>query len=120
VEVAIVYFVILAAAFFFLIVRPQRRRVTLHRAFIATLDVGDEVITNGGIFGTIVGLDPDRVDLQIASGVVITVAKQALAQAAYEVPAELGDTPHNDAPAIEATDATDADDTETPDREGGA
>jgi len=97
VEVAIVYFVILAAAFFFLIVRPQRRRVTLHRAFIATLDVGDEVITNGGIFGMIVGLDPDRVDLQIASGVVITVAKQALAQAAYEVPTEPGDDPEIEA-----------------------
>jgi preprotein translocase subunit YajC len=86
VEVAIVYFVILAAAFFFLIVRPQRRRVTLHRAFIATLEVGDEVITNGGIFGTIVALDVDRVDLQVSSGVVITVAKQALAQAAYAAP----------------------------------
>jgi preprotein translocase subunit YajC len=54
--VAIVYFVILAVAFFFLIVLPQRRRVAAHRAFVASLAVGDEVITNGGIFGTIVGL----------------------------------------------------------------
>jgi preprotein translocase subunit YajC len=83
VSVAIVYFVILAGAFFFLIVLPQRRRVTAHRAFVASLAVGDEVITNGGIFGTIVGLEPDRVELEVASGVVMTVAKQALAQAAY-------------------------------------
>jgi preprotein translocase subunit YajC len=104
VEVAIVYFVILAAAFFFLIVRPQRRRVTLHRAFIATLDVGDEVITNGGIFGTIVGLEADRVDLQIASGVVITVAKQALAQAAYDAPEIEAEAEVEAAPEIEAGD----------------
>jgi preprotein translocase subunit YajC len=83
--VAIVYFVILAVAFFFLIVLPQRRRVAAHRAFVASLAVGDEVITNGGIFGTIVGLEPDRVELEVASGVVLTVAKQALAQAAYHV-----------------------------------
>lgn len=84
-SVAIVYFVILAVAFFFLIVLPQRRRVAAHRAFVASLAVGDEVITNGGIFGTIVGLEPDRVELEVASGVVLTVAKQALAQAAYHV-----------------------------------
>jgi preprotein translocase subunit YajC len=83
--VAIVYFVILAVAFFFLIVLPQRRRVAAHRAFVASLAVGDEVITNGGIFGTIVGLEPARVELEVASGVVLTVAKQALAQAAYHV-----------------------------------
>jgi preprotein translocase subunit YajC len=86
VSVAIVYFVILAVAFFFLIVLPQRRRVAAHRVFVASLAVGDEVITNGGIFGTVVGLEPDRVDLEVAPGVVLTVAKQALAQAAYTAP----------------------------------
>jgi preprotein translocase subunit YajC len=93
VSVAIVYFVILAVAFFFLIVLPQRRRVAAHRAFVASLAVGDEVITNGGIFGTIVGLESDRVELEVASGVVMTVAKQALAQAAYRVADEDEDDP---------------------------
>ena len=78
-EVALVYFLILAGAFFFLIVRPQRRRVTGHRAFVASIAVGDEVITNGGIFGTVTQIGEDRVELQVAPGVVITVATAALA-----------------------------------------
>jgi preprotein translocase subunit YajC len=88
VSVAIVYFVLLAVAFFFLIVRPQRRRVTAHRAFVSTLSVGDEVITTGGIFGTVVELEADRAVLEVSPGVPLTVAIQALAQAAYPVPAE--------------------------------
>lgn len=84
--IVVVYFVILAVAFFFLIVLPQRRRNQALNAFIASLEVGDEVITNGGIFGTIVAMESDRVELQIASGVVITVAKRALSQPAYPVP----------------------------------
>jgi preprotein translocase subunit YajC len=84
--IVVVYFVILAVAFFFLIVLPQRRRNQALNAFVASLDVGDEVITSGGIFGTIIAMESDRVELQIASGVVITVAKRALAQPAYPAP----------------------------------
>jgi len=79
--IVIVYFLILAVAFFFLVVMPQRRRNQALNAFIASVQVGDEIITAGGIFGTVVAMDGDTVDLQIAPGVVITVAKRALAQA---------------------------------------
>ena len=85
-EVALLYFVILALAFFFLIVRPQRRRVTTHRAFVSALELGDEVVTTGGIFGVIRALDGDRVSLEIAPATVVTVARAAIAQPAY--PAE--------------------------------
>lgn len=75
------YFAVIALAFFLLIVRPQRRRLAAHRALVAALDVGDEVVTTGGIFGTIRGIDDDRVDLEVAPGVAITVARAAIAQA---------------------------------------
>jgi preprotein translocase subunit YajC len=84
-EVALVYFAIIALAFFVLIVRPQRRRLAAHRAFITKLVVGDNVVTTGGIFGTVRGLDDDRVDLEISPGVVIAVARAAVAQAANAV-----------------------------------
>ena len=84
--IVVVYFVILAVAFFFLIVLPQRRRSQAVNTFVASLDVGDQVITSGGIFGTIISMGSDRVELQIASGVVITVAKRALAQPAHAAP----------------------------------
>ena len=79
-EIALIYFAVLAVAFFFLIVRPQRRRAQAHRQFVATLQVGDEVMTTGGILGTVRSLDDDLVDLEIAPGTVIRVARMAVTQ----------------------------------------
>jgi preprotein translocase subunit YajC len=75
-----IYLVLLVAAFFFLIVRPQRRQQAVRRQLLATVGVGDEVITNGGIFGTVVDLDAETLELEIADGVVIKVARAAIAQ----------------------------------------
>jgi preprotein translocase subunit YajC len=80
--VIILYFVVIAAAFFLLIVLPQRRRATAHRALVEGLDVGDEVVTIGGIFGTIRAIDGDRIDLEVSPGVVVIVARNAIAQMA--------------------------------------
>jgi preprotein translocase subunit YajC len=87
-EIALIYFAVLALAFFLLMVRPQRRRAAAHRDFVASLSVGDEVITSGGIFGTIRGLTDDTAELEIASGTVLRIARIAIAQpaAAFTVP----------------------------------
>jgi preprotein translocase subunit YajC len=79
-EIALIYFAVLAVAFFLLIVRPQRRRAQAHRQFVATLEVGDEVMTTGGILGTIRSLDDELVDLEVAPGTVIRVARMAVTQ----------------------------------------
>jgi len=81
----VVYLVILVAAFFFLVVRPQRRQMASHRALVASLDVGDEIITTGGILGTIQTLEDDVVELQVAPGVVLRIARAAIAR---KVPAD--------------------------------
>lgn len=78
--VALLYLGILVAAFLLLIVRPQRRQMAAHRALVASLKVGDEVVTSGGIYGTILGLDDGTLDLEVASGVVLRVARGAIAQ----------------------------------------
>jgi len=78
--VILAYFAVIALAFFLLIVRPQRRRLSAHRALVEALTVGDEVVTTGGIFGTIRGIDDDRIELEVATGVTITVARAAIAQ----------------------------------------
>ena len=91
-EVALVYFALLALAFFFLIVRPQRRRVTQHRAFVSALTLGDDVVTTGGIYGTVRALRGEAVELEVAPGIVITVARAAVAQRAYpDTGTETGD-----------------------------
>ena len=82
-EIALVYFALLALAFFFLIVRPQRRRVTQHRAFVTAVELGDDVVTTGGIYGTIRALRGEAVELEVAPGIVITVARAAVAQRVF-------------------------------------
>jgi preprotein translocase subunit YajC len=86
--VAILYFVVLAAAFFLLIVRPQRRRAAAHNALVQAVETGDEVITTGGIFGVVREVGEETVDLEVSPGVVLHLARQAIAQ---RVPEDLAD-----------------------------
>ena len=115
-EIALIYFAVMALAFFLLMVRPQRRRAAAHRQFVAALSVGDEVITSGGIFGTIRGLGDDLVDLEIAPGTVLRIARIAIAQPATAFIAAPADPaleaaptdPEDPADSSEAADAADA------------
>jgi preprotein translocase subunit YajC len=76
----VIYLVLLVAAFFFLVVRPQRRQMASHRALVASLEVGDEVVTTGGILGTVQALDDEVIDLAVAPTVVLRVARGAVAR----------------------------------------
>jgi preprotein translocase subunit YajC len=87
--IVIVYLVVLVALFFVLIVRPQRRQAAAHRALVQSIEVGTEVITSGGIFGTVRALDGEVLELEVAKGIVVKVARGAIAQRA-PVPSEHG------------------------------
>ena len=78
--VALLYLGSSSRAFLLLIVRPQRRQMAAHRALVASLQVGDEVITSGGIYGTIRGMDDGTVDLEVAPGIVLTLAAGRVGQ----------------------------------------
>ena len=54
-------FVAIGAIFYFLIIRPQRQQQKQHEAMVAGLNRGDEVVTLGGVIGTIVHVADDRV-----------------------------------------------------------
>ena len=62
------FYGILAAAFWFLFVRPQRKRQSAAREVQASLEVGAEVRTIGGIHGRIVEADETSVVLELESG----------------------------------------------------
>jgi preprotein translocase subunit YajC len=79
-EYAIAWFVLLAAVFFFFVVRPQRRQIAAHRALVDSLAVGDDVITAGGLYGTIRALRDDTIELEVAEGVVVRMARGAIAR----------------------------------------
>ncbi len=78
-QVLLVYAVVIGGLFYFLMIRPQRNRARRHQDLIGGLDVGDQVTTIGGIYGTIEHMDDESAVLQIEGGGRIRVAKQALA-----------------------------------------
>jgi preprotein translocase subunit YajC len=84
--VIFIYLALLAVAFFFLIVRPQRRQMAARRALVARLEVGDDIITAGGIYGTIVEASDTSLLVQIAPGIEITLAREAVS--GIQVPPE--------------------------------
>jgi preprotein translocase subunit YajC len=75
---AVLYLGLLVVAFFVLIVLPQRRRMAAQRALISSIEPGDYVFTTGGFYGTVRGLDVVSVDLEVADGVVVKVARAAI------------------------------------------
>lgn len=76
----LISFAVLIAAFYLLLIRPQMKRQKEQTALMASLVVGDAVVTIGGIFGTIKGLEDDKVSLEVATGVTITMARSAIAK----------------------------------------
>jgi preprotein translocase subunit YajC len=68
----------LIAVIWFVLIRPQRARQAAHRALVAELTAGDEVVTAGGVLGRVNAIADDHVKLEIAPGTEIRVAKDAV------------------------------------------
>ena len=66
------------AIFWFMVIRPQQRRVAEHKAQIAAVQKGDEVITGGGIRGRVTRVMDDEAEVEIAPNVRIRVVKSTL------------------------------------------
>jgi preprotein translocase subunit YajC len=63
----------------FLLIRPQRRRQLDSQRLLDSLTVGQEIVTAGGLYGTITALEDDEARVEIADGVEVRVAKRAIA-----------------------------------------
>lgn len=70
--------VVMIAIFYFLLYRPQKKQQSRRRAMLDNLKKGDQVITIGGIYGTIVELGDTSLKLKIADGVVIEVVRSSV------------------------------------------
>ena len=76
---AFVPILVMLAVFYFILFRPMRRRQKKLQEMIANLKRGDKVITNGGLFGTVMGISDRLVQLRIADQVTIEVSRNAVA-----------------------------------------
>ena len=70
--------VVLFALMWFLLIRPQQRKTREQQALLSSLAEGQEVMTAGGLYGTIVEVDIEEVVLEIAPGVQVRNDKRAI------------------------------------------
>ena len=72
-----------------LFVVPARRRQRSHASMQDSVGVGDEIITAGGLHGSVREIDDDEVRLEIAPGIIVTLDRRAVAAVAREVEVEV-------------------------------
>ncbi|MBV8388081.1 MAG: preprotein translocase subunit YajC [Acidimicrobiia bacterium] len=75
---ALLPLIILFALAYAVMIRPQQKRARDHQALIQATQVGDEVMTTAGIFGTVTAVEGDVVSVEIAPGTVMRVARAAI------------------------------------------
>jgi preprotein translocase subunit YajC len=69
--------ILIGLVFYFLLIRPQQRRARAQQQLMRSIEVGDEVVTSGGILGEVVEIDDDEgvITLEIAEGVQIHILR---------------------------------------------
>jgi preprotein translocase subunit YajC len=84
--------VLLGGVFYFLLLRPNRTRQRQQQTLLESLKVGDEVMTAGGIFGTLKAIDEedDTVTVEIAPGTEVRMLRRGIAQRLVDEPEEEG------------------------------
>lgn len=84
--------VLIFVIFYFMLIRPQKKRDKQTQAMRSNLEVGDEIVTIGGIIGTIVSLRDDNILIETGSDRnKIRIARWAVQQ---------NNTPHEKAPEV--------------------
>jgi preprotein translocase subunit YajC len=70
--------ILIIVAMWFLIIAPQRKKMKEHQKMVEALSTGDEVVTSGGIFGTIAQRKEDRFVVRIADNCKIEVERNSI------------------------------------------
>jgi preprotein translocase subunit YajC len=71
--------VIIFVLFYFLLIRPQQKRQKEHRQMVEALEVGQEIVTGGGVLGKITEVGDLWVTVEVAQGVSLKVQRSTIA-----------------------------------------
>ena len=71
---------LMGVVFYFLLIRPQQRRQRQQKDLLQSVDVGDEILTIGGIYGAVREIEDDELVVEIAPGVEIRILRSAVAR----------------------------------------
>jgi preprotein translocase subunit YajC len=74
----IIMMVLMFAAFYFLLIRPQQKKQKAHTALVAGLQVGDEVLTAGGMLGKITGVSEHYAVVKIGDNTEVKIQKSSV------------------------------------------
>jgi preprotein translocase subunit YajC len=76
---ALVPLFLMFVVFYFLLIRPQQKKQREHKEMLNSLKTGDQIVTSGGLYGTIIGFGEDnRVKVKIAENVRVDIARHAI------------------------------------------
>lgn len=70
--------ILMFVIFYFLLIRPQQKKAKAHKQMLGSLRKGDKIMTSGGIFGTITGINDQVVVIEIAPQVRIKISRGAI------------------------------------------
>jgi preprotein translocase subunit YajC len=76
---AFVPLILMFAIFYFLLIRPQQKKAKQHKEMIASVKKGDQVISSGGLYGVVTGVQDDVVTMEIAPKVRVKVSRASIA-----------------------------------------
>lgn len=71
--------VLLFGVMYLLLIRPQKKRVKAQQSLVQSLEIGDQVLTIGGIFGEIVALDEETAQVETTPGTILRCRRNAIA-----------------------------------------
>ncbi len=74
----ILVLILLFGVMYAAMIRPQQKRAREHQALIAAVQIGDEVMTTAGIFGTVTAVEGDVISVEISPGTTMRVARAAI------------------------------------------
>jgi preprotein translocase subunit YajC len=81
---AYIFIIVLLAVVWLFMIRPRQRQMRAQQQQLASLELGDEIVTAGGLYGTIRRIDDDELRVEIAPEVEVRIARRAVASVLTE------------------------------------
>lgn len=69
---------VIFAIFYFILIRPQQKKMKEHKKLVDDLKKDDKIITAGGMYAVVKGLEPDTLTVEIADGVRVKVTRSSV------------------------------------------
>jgi len=74
----LIFIAVIFGAMYFLLIRPQQQRAKTQAEMLSKLEPGTEIVTIGGLYGTLVTVGDDRLRMRVADGSEIEIARRAV------------------------------------------